>query len=53
MTLSKYDFVIKYKKESLNKKVNALSQKAEYRKELLKNKVTILVKRKDRLIRLY
>ncbi len=30
-----------------------MSRKAEYRKGLPKNKATILIKRKDRLIRLY
>ena len=49
----KYDFVIKYRKGFLNKKVDALSRKAEYKKRLLNNKATILTKEKDGLIRLY
>ncbi len=45
--------MIKHRKGSLNKKADALSRKAEYRKGLLRNKVTILTKEKDGLIRLY
>ncbi len=45
--------MIKYRKGSLNRKVDVLSRKAEYRKGLPKNKATILIKEKDRLIRLY
>jgi len=51
--LSKYDFVIKHRKGSLNGKADALSRKAEYRKGLPKNEATILTKGKDGLIRLH
>ncbi len=45
--------MIKYRKGSLNRKADALSQKAEYRKGLPSNKATILTKGKNGLIRLY
>jgi hypothetical protein len=51
--LSKYDFVIKHRKGSLNGKADALSRKAEYRKGLPNNEATILTKGKDGLIRLH